>query len=44
MPYGDALLELGDTLADVFVGRVQRAWRLPILIRQRIKTIREFYR
>jgi acyl-CoA reductase-like NAD-dependent aldehyde dehydrogenase len=44
MPYGEALMETGDILADAFLGRLDRVWRLPILMRRRIKAIREFYR
>ncbi len=38
------LLDLGDILADAFVGRFDRAWRLPLLMRKRIRTIRDFFR
>ncbi len=44
MPYDDALLELGDILADAFLGRVERAWRLPLLMRRRLHAVRAFFR
>jgi len=44
MPYDEALLETGDILADTFLGRFERVWRLPLLMRGRIKTIRNFFR
>lgn len=44
MPYDGALLELGDALADAQVGRLARAWKIPLLLRRRIQTIRAFFR
>jgi acyl-CoA reductase-like NAD-dependent aldehyde dehydrogenase len=44
MPYDDALLDLGDVLADAQIGRLARAWRIPLLMRRRIKKIREFFK
>jgi acyl-CoA reductase-like NAD-dependent aldehyde dehydrogenase len=44
MPYDDALLATGETLADAQIGRLGGAWRLPLLMRERIKTIRRFFR
>jgi acyl-CoA reductase-like NAD-dependent aldehyde dehydrogenase len=44
MPYDDTLRDLGETLADAQIGRVLGAWKLPLLIRRRLKTIREFFR
>ncbi len=44
MPYDDALRTLGETLADAQIGRLLGAWRLPLLMRQRLKTIRGFFR
>lgn len=43
MPYDDALLELGDILADAQLTRLDRVWRLPGLMRRRIRTIRQFF-
>jgi acyl-CoA reductase-like NAD-dependent aldehyde dehydrogenase len=44
MPYDDALRSLGETLADAQIGQLLGAWRLPLLMRQRLKTIRDFFR
>ncbi len=44
MPYDQTLCELGDVLADLQTNRVERAWRLPVLMRRRIKTLRDFFR
>ena len=44
MPFDDALLELGDILADVQLMRLERVWRLPLLMRARVKKVREFFR
>jgi acyl-CoA reductase-like NAD-dependent aldehyde dehydrogenase len=43
LPYDDTLLDLGDVLADAQIGRLERAWRIPLLMRRRIKKIREFF-
>ena len=43
MPYDDALLELGDILAEAQLTRLDRVWRLPWLMRRRIRTIRSFF-
>jgi acyl-CoA reductase-like NAD-dependent aldehyde dehydrogenase len=43
MPYDDALLELGDILADAQLTRLDRVWRLPGLMRKRIRTLRKFF-
>jgi delta 1-pyrroline-5-carboxylate dehydrogenase len=43
MPYDDALFELGDVLADAQLLRLDRAWRLPLLMRRRIQKIRAFF-
>ncbi len=44
MPYDATLWELGDVLADLQQNRLERAWRLPGLMRRRIKTLRAFFR
>jgi acyl-CoA reductase-like NAD-dependent aldehyde dehydrogenase len=44
MPYDDNLLELGDVLADAQLARLDRAWKLPFLMRRRIRKIRDFFR
>jgi acyl-CoA reductase-like NAD-dependent aldehyde dehydrogenase len=44
MPFDEGLLELGDTLADAQLLRLERAWRLPALMRRRIRKVRDFFR
>jgi acyl-CoA reductase-like NAD-dependent aldehyde dehydrogenase len=43
MPYDAALLKLGELLADAQIGRIGGAWRIPWLLRKRVKTLREFF-
>ena len=40
MPYDATLWELGQLLADAQLGRLARAWRLPLVLRDRLKTLR----
>jgi acyl-CoA reductase-like NAD-dependent aldehyde dehydrogenase len=44
MPYDEALWEMGDLLADAQLGRLVRAWRLPLVIRERLRTLKSFFR
>jgi acyl-CoA reductase-like NAD-dependent aldehyde dehydrogenase len=44
MPYDQTLLDLGSLLADLQIGRLMGAWRLPFAMRERVKTVREFFR
>ena len=44
MPYGDDLTDLGHILADAQLMKLERVWRLPLLIRRRLRTVREFFR
>jgi acyl-CoA reductase-like NAD-dependent aldehyde dehydrogenase len=44
MPYDATLWEMGQLLADAQLGRLARAWRLPFVIRERLKTLRDFFR
>jgi acyl-CoA reductase-like NAD-dependent aldehyde dehydrogenase len=44
MPYDETLAELGDVLAELQGNRLGRAWRLPLLIRRRLRTLRDFFR
>ncbi|MGO9836055.1 MAG: aldehyde dehydrogenase family protein [Polyangiaceae bacterium] len=44
MPYDATLRELGETLADAQIGRIAGAWKLPLLMRRRLKTLRDFFR
>jgi acyl-CoA reductase-like NAD-dependent aldehyde dehydrogenase len=43
MPFDDALRDLGETLADAQIGRIAKAWKLPLLMRKRMKTLRGFF-
>jgi acyl-CoA reductase-like NAD-dependent aldehyde dehydrogenase len=44
MPYDDTMRELGDVLADAQLMRLERAWKLPLLMRRRIQKVRAFFR
>ncbi len=44
MPFDEALVELGSLLADAQLMHLERAWKLPLLIRKRLKTVRAFFR
>ena len=44
LPYDRDLWELGHHLADAQLGKLKNAWKLPILIQKRLKTIRRFFR
>ena len=44
MPYDESLRELGDILADAQIFKLLRAWKLPFLMRQRVETVRKFFR
>ena len=44
MPYDETLVELGDVLADLQGNRLGRAWKLPGLMRRRMRTLRAFFR
>jgi acyl-CoA reductase-like NAD-dependent aldehyde dehydrogenase len=43
MPYDDELRQLGELLADAQIGRIGGAWRIPFLMRARVKKLREFF-
>lgn len=43
MPYDETLLELGELLADAQVGKVLGAWKIPLLIRKRMKGLKRFF-
>jgi len=43
MPYDETLRELGGLLADAQIGRIAAAWRIPLLLRRRVKTLRSFF-
>lgn len=44
MPYDETLRELGDVLADAQIMRLLRAWKLPILMKKRVETVKRFFR
>ncbi len=44
MPYDNALTELGELLAEAQLGQLSKAWRIPLLVRQRLKSLRAFFR
>jgi acyl-CoA reductase-like NAD-dependent aldehyde dehydrogenase len=43
MPFDRTLWNLGNLLADAQVGRLRGAWRLPLLMRERARTVRRFF-
>ncbi len=43
MPYDETLVELGDVLADLQTSRLDRAWKLPGLMRRRMRWLRAFF-
>ncbi|MHB8417272.1 MAG: aldehyde dehydrogenase family protein [Myxococcales bacterium] len=43
MPYDRALWTMGDVLADAQLGKVASAWKLPLLWKARLATIRRFF-
>ena len=43
-PYDRALVDFGDILCDVQRGVIDRAWRLPLLLRERMRSLTEFFR
>jgi acyl-CoA reductase-like NAD-dependent aldehyde dehydrogenase len=44
MPYDDTMLDLADILADAQTMRLERAWKLPLLMRRRLRAVRDFFR
>jgi acyl-CoA reductase-like NAD-dependent aldehyde dehydrogenase len=44
MPYDEGLVELGEVLADVQSNRLERVWKLPALMRRRMRRLRDFFR
>jgi acyl-CoA reductase-like NAD-dependent aldehyde dehydrogenase len=44
MPYDQSLRELGSILADAQIMRLKNAWKLPLLMRARVDTVRKFFR
>jgi acyl-CoA reductase-like NAD-dependent aldehyde dehydrogenase len=43
MPYDETLRKVGEILADLQVGRFTSVWRLPLAIRKRVRTVRDFF-
>ncbi len=43
MPFDATAYELGDILADAQIARLGRAWKLPLLLRKRLKRIERFF-
>jgi acyl-CoA reductase-like NAD-dependent aldehyde dehydrogenase len=43
MPYDRSLRDLGDILADAQIARLVRAWRIPLLMRERVATLKRFF-
>ena len=43
MPYDETLREIGEAVADAQIGVLWNAWKLPMLMRQRIKTLKDFF-
>jgi acyl-CoA reductase-like NAD-dependent aldehyde dehydrogenase len=43
LPYDPSTWRLGDLLADAQLGRVERAWQLPLLLRERVKKVKAFF-
>jgi succinate-semialdehyde dehydrogenase/glutarate-semialdehyde dehydrogenase len=43
MPYDEDLSELGGLLAEAQLGRLLGAWKIPILIRRRVRTLKDFF-
>jgi acyl-CoA reductase-like NAD-dependent aldehyde dehydrogenase len=44
MPYDQALRDLGEILADAQIGKLARAWRIPLIFRSRGATVKRFFR
>jgi acyl-CoA reductase-like NAD-dependent aldehyde dehydrogenase len=44
MPYDESLRELGDIMADAQIMKLLRAWKLPLLMKKRVETVRKFFR
>jgi acyl-CoA reductase-like NAD-dependent aldehyde dehydrogenase len=43
MPYDAALTDTGEALAQAQLGELGNAWRLPLLLRRRMRTLRAFF-
>jgi acyl-CoA reductase-like NAD-dependent aldehyde dehydrogenase len=43
MPFDRSLWQLGNLIADAQLGKIGRAWRLPLLLWERARTVRKFF-
>jgi acyl-CoA reductase-like NAD-dependent aldehyde dehydrogenase len=43
MPFDRRLWDLGNLLAEAQLGRLARIWRLPLLLWERVRTVRRFF-
>ena len=43
MPFDRTLWEMGDLLCEAQLMKLARAWRLPLIMRERVRTIRAFF-
>jgi acyl-CoA reductase-like NAD-dependent aldehyde dehydrogenase len=43
MPYDETLREIGETIADAQIGVLGNAWKLPLLMRKRIASLKSFF-
>jgi succinate-semialdehyde dehydrogenase/glutarate-semialdehyde dehydrogenase len=43
MPYDDDLLAFGEIVADAQLFRLENAWKMPLLLRRRLRAIRGFF-
>lgn len=44
LPFDRSTWTLGDLLADAQLMRLERVWKLPLLLRERVKTVKRFFR
>ncbi len=44
LPYDRVLWELGSLIADAQIGKLNQAWKLPLLFRERSKILKRFFR
>jgi acyl-CoA reductase-like NAD-dependent aldehyde dehydrogenase len=44
LPYDQALSELGELLAEAQLGRFGRAWKIPLLLHERLRAVRRAFR
>ena len=43
MPFDQDMRDLGEALADAQIGRILGAWKIPFLLRRRMKRIKAFF-